>query len=129
MYTRVHAQKKHVLCGRVDKRETQPKNKTSHSDTHGRKIRKRLKCVHAYMCTRSKKSQPSPTVLCAALFSYTISNTPNFTNCVRTSSDHLPSHYFPARKRKKKFWFHVQYAKKIEAKKTSRSTIHVICQR
>ena len=25
----------------------------------------------------------------------TISNTPNFTNCVRTS-DHLPSHYFPA---------------------------------
>ncbi len=52
-------------------------------------------------------------VLCAALFSYvctyrTISNTPNFTNCVRTSSDHLPSHYFPARKRKKKFWFHVR---------------------
>ena len=37
----------------------------------------------------------------------TISNTPNFTNCVRTS-DHLPSHYFPARKRKKKFWFHVR---------------------
>ena len=51
---------------------------------------------------------------CAALFSYVctvcaISNTPNFTNCVRTSSDHLPSHYFfPARKRKKKFWFHVR---------------------
>ena len=38
----------------------------------------------------------------------TFSNTPNFTNCVRTSSDHLPSHYFPARKRKKKFWFHVR---------------------
>ena len=66
------------------------------------------------------------TVLCAALFSHvctvcTISNTPNFTNCVRTSSDHLPSHIFP-RKEKKKIWFHV-YTKKIEAKKTSRSTI------
>ena len=54
-------------------------------------------------------------MLCAALWQdsflrmyRTISNTPNFTNCVRTSSDHLPSHYFfPARKRKKKFWFHV----------------------
>ncbi len=68
MYTRVHAQKKHVLCGRVDKRETQPKNKTSHSDTHGRKIRKRLKCVHAYMCTRSKKSQPYCVTLAYVLF-------------------------------------------------------------
>ena len=45
---------------------------------------------------------------CAALFSYvctvcTISNTPNFTNCVRTSSDHLPSHIFPRESEKKSF--------------------------
>jgi hypothetical protein len=51
--------KKHILCKQVDKRETHPKKKTSHGDTHGRKIRKRLKCVHAYMYTRSKKSQPN----------------------------------------------------------------------
>ena len=75
----------------------------------------------------------SPTVLCAALWQasflrmyWTISNTPNFTNYVRTS-DHLQSHYFPAQKQKKSFGS--MYAKKIEAKKTSQSTIHVICQR
>jgi hypothetical protein len=32
--------------------------KTSHSDTHGPKNRKMLKCTHAYTSTRSKKSQP-----------------------------------------------------------------------
>ena len=46
------------------------------------------------------------TVLCAALFSHvctvcTISNTPNFTNCVRTSSDHLPSLFSRAKAKKK----------------------------
>ncbi len=81
----------------------------------------------------------SPTVLCAALFSYvctlcTISNTPNFTNCVRTSSDLTICRHtiFPRESEKKSFgstYSMVQYAKKIEAKKTSRSTIHVICQR
>jgi hypothetical protein len=62
MYTRVHAQKKHILCGQVDERETHLKKKTSHGNTHGQKIRKRLKCVHAYMYTRSKKSQPKAVI-------------------------------------------------------------------
>ena len=73
-------------------------------------------------------------VRCAALFSYvctvcTISNTPNFTNCVRTSSDLTICRHtiFPRESEKKSFGS--TYAKKIEAKKTSRSTIHVICQR
>ena len=63
----------------------------------------------------------SLTVLCTALWQasflrmyWTISNTPNFMNYVRTS-DHLQSHYFPAQKQKKSFGS--TYAKKIEAKK------------
>ena len=87
----------------------------------------------------------SPTVLCAALWQdsflrmyRTISKTPNFlcevpwTACVCDTSDHLPSHYFPARKRKKKFWFpyHNSTLKNRSKKNvTKHNSIHVICQR
>ena len=48
MYTCVHAQKNHVLCAQVDKRETRPRKKASRRDTHGQKT---AKCLSAYMRT------------------------------------------------------------------------------
>ena len=38
------------------KRDTHPKKQTSQRYTHGQKKGKKLKCVNAYMYTRSKKS-------------------------------------------------------------------------
>jgi hypothetical protein len=67
----------------------------------------------SYTCTFCALLPRCCALLCGRPLSYvctvhTISNTPNFTNCVRMYFYHLPSHYFPARKQKKKFWFHVR---------------------
>jgi hypothetical protein len=51
MYTCVHAQQKHVLCGQVDKRETHPKKNFSQRHTwmkNQKKVEVRT-CVHVHM--------------------------------------------------------------------------------
>ena len=51
MYTRVHAQKKHVLCGQVDQRETHPKKNFAERHTRTKtpkKVNVRT-CVHVHM--------------------------------------------------------------------------------
>ena len=57
VHMRTCTTKTRFMWTRRQKRDPSEK-KTSHSNTHGRKIQKRLKCVHAYMRTCSKKSQP-----------------------------------------------------------------------
>jgi hypothetical protein len=56
MYTCVHAQK-NTLRRQVDKRDTHPKKNFAKRHTWTKKL-KMLKCVHAYLRKRSKKSQP-----------------------------------------------------------------------
>jgi hypothetical protein len=50
MYTRVHAQQKHILCEQVDKRETHPKKKTSHGVARQHTWMKNPKKVEVRTC-------------------------------------------------------------------------------
>ena len=61
VHMRTCTTKTRFMWTRRQKRDPSEKKNFAQRHTHGRKIRKRLTCVHAYMRTRSKKSQPNST--------------------------------------------------------------------